>query len=485
MSIRHLGRSIGREDADVEFDPANATTVTEVETAAATGEMAADVGDPTSDSVSAHTEALDEMVEDSAELTEQAEVVEKSIDPEGTGEATGEGLSEVALESIRISLARKQRRWGIESSRRPMPGVESVAGHRASRTTKLQAGRAALESIGETIANIWKKIKEFFKSLWAKITNTVRGALQNSIKTEKRANELLKEISLKGSKDGWTKKETRVKGSAGKVFSEDNKANATTATNIIERHLKTVADSANLNKDTDDLVKHLNNVVAQINSNATIYITDLTNQVDHYTTKVMNSLGKANVNANDVKEDIGMDDSDMTIQIYAAGPFINGKILYAATGTKPAKDGVDATVTYRAGWTIPKNHREQAEADTLGQNEMVSICQLAKKIAQAMGAFERAKKVGDSVSADLEKVIEAAIKAANTNVDANAASAAKQNGSNAATRIRQNLAMLQGIVHGLIKTLSVNNAELPVMALSAANHGLDYVAASLRATGKK
>ncbi len=151
-----------------------------------------------------YAETLDSSVDDINEMESVNEVLEKTVDEgEGATEETAE-IAEVAIENIckRLNL-KNTSRMSLEAF--------------GSKNTRLAATRISVESIGEKIAAAWKavraffvrmweKIKAFFKKIWGGIVNfknKIRD-MKNNWKKQRAAN---KELKAKYTVNGKLDKE--------------------------------------------------------------------------------------------------------------------------------------------------------------------------------------------------------------------------------------------------------------------------------------
>lgn len=158
---------------------------------------------------------IEDAVQAGEELEEIQEVAEEAVE-------SGEGLTEEAAEMASIAIESICNRLGFKSKTRLVPATESFG----NTNTRLVSTKLVVEGIKERLAAIWKAIKdaavrvwEFIKQIVAKIT-----------KSEKRYQSVFEGLKkrLENVPAGATAKESTLKGSFTKAFSQEGKANFAT-----------------------------------------------------------------------------------------------------------------------------------------------------------------------------------------------------------------------------------------------------------------
>lgn len=134
--------------------------------------------------IDAGIEATDDGVEAADQLTEVASVVESTIE-------SGEGLEPVAAEAIRLAVESICSKVGTSSKAMyPLYATENFA----SKSSRLANSKLALETISDTIRNIWEKIMNFLKGLVQKVVNFWKGFMYNVKRTQNNLTALRKEV---------------------------------------------------------------------------------------------------------------------------------------------------------------------------------------------------------------------------------------------------------------------------------------------------
>lgn len=140
--------------------------------------------------------AVNDGEEAGDQLAEVADVIEQTVEQ-------GEGLDPVAAEAIRIAVEAICTRVGASTKNMyPLYATENFH----SKASRVANSKIALESIGETIKNIWEKIVAFLKRLVAKVTGFWKKLAFNVQGTQKAIAELLKKVEkLEGNADSKDK----------------------------------------------------------------------------------------------------------------------------------------------------------------------------------------------------------------------------------------------------------------------------------------
>ena len=150
--------------------------------------------------IDAGVEATDEGVEAADQLTEVASVVEGTIE-------SGEGLEPVAAEAIRLAVESFCSKVGTSSKAMyPLYATENFA----SKSSRLANSKLALETISDTIRNIWEKIMNFLKGLVQKVVNFWKGFINNVKRTQSALTSLQKDVKKLSGKTVPDKNKTKV-----------------------------------------------------------------------------------------------------------------------------------------------------------------------------------------------------------------------------------------------------------------------------------
>lgn len=124
---------------------------------------------PEATEVEEQSSAIDEGLDAADQLEEVQTVVADSVSSgEGEGAADGDGLDEVAAESIRIAIEAISAR--LDYNPKKISGMRAVYASEAfaAPSSRVANSKLALEGIGEMLADLWKKIKSAIKRLMEK-----------------------------------------------------------------------------------------------------------------------------------------------------------------------------------------------------------------------------------------------------------------------------------------------------------------------------
>jgi hypothetical protein len=214
MSFRTKGLVLAIEDLDNEVVPEVLVPETQAQAEVAQAEVNEQVAE-----VEELSAAVEEAIDDAEALADVGEIMEEKVED-------GEGLSpdaaamaEVAVESIRARL-------GIRSAQRVVPAMESFG----QSATRLQSTRIALEGITDVARRVWTAVKAAVLKVWEMIKSFFLGLVKNRKALLAHLEGLSKRVDdLQG-----TAKEAKLKTGAAKSFSVDGKADAGTASTVLE-----------------------------------------------------------------------------------------------------------------------------------------------------------------------------------------------------------------------------------------------------------
>lgn len=445
---------------------------------------------------------LDDMVSTSEGLETDAEILEATIAPAEGSTQEGPGAEPVAAGLAVESIARARRRFGIAQFDGFSGGYKPAQESFSRASARKPATKLLLLGIGDTLSKIWQKIKAFFKGLWERIKNGVTKIFQSNVKTAKRAEQLKTQVN----DNNGTLKDQRIKNaSIAKGFADGNKSpKFDDVKAILARHTLYLDGAKNANEKTREFVNAMNPLQADLNtlvkalassgsgstnvtsspSKALMSATEAFDQkTDAFVKNVMNAYGGASTNlkVDDLRNSgVIMDNVDTSKStLEAAGPFFGQRFLYVAALHKTGNSNqTHQDIQLQAGLMEITKGSAPSDAETMTKNEMLQTCDIVKKLCSEMNQYEFAVKVGNNVSDDLMKQLDATIAIAGK---VNAAEDTSSTSTEAMRTVRNTLTSLRVKVQGIIRLLSTNNSSMPVYTMSAANTALDYVSASLKA----
>ena len=481
-----LSRRLAIEDADTDIGEVEMVPAPEAEAPAAMAEVT-----EAGQEVEEITDAIGEASDDIDELETVGEIVADSIEPEVDGGAEGPGMEPVAAALAAEAVKRLRKKWGLSTpSSIGAPALESF-GRVSSRK---QATRLALLGITDTIKKVWEKIKAFFKGLWEKIRNAVVSIFQSNLKTQKRAQTLLKE--LRTNSTNFTKEEKgQVKSSSiCTTFNENGKTDFRIADEIIKRHIFFTDTTGSLNTEIKKLTDKLQSSINGIDKSGTNdakgqFIVNayksMEADVKTFGTSIKTTLSGGADNEKSLASELDKlfpneyKDEPLNVVI---GPFVRGKHLYFATRSKKEKityqgesSETDVSIRIIKIGTVDSPSSPSSECPTLKYDQMVKICESVISGCEKVAASERAQKLGDDVSKEVFKFIDDGIKLAQYANDSSDTADSK-----AQVQTRAYLNYAKSVINSIINGLSNANGSMRVGTMSALNTGLDYVAQSMK-----
>ena len=482
-----LSRRLAIEDADTDIGEVEMVPAPEAEAPAAMAEVT-----EAGQEVEEITSAIGEASDDIDELETVGEIVSDSIEPEVAGGAEGPGMEPVAAALAAEAVKRLRKKWGLSSpSSIGAPALESFG--RAS--SRKQATRLALLGITDTIKKVWEKIKAFFKGLWEKIRNAVVSIFQSNLKTQKRAQTLLKEITTNSNNFNKAEKEQVKSGSICTTFTDNGKTNFDVAKNIIERHMVFTGDTEKLNA---EFKKFSSTVKASVEQAGKIYSTgtisngtnlagvqkDTFDAAENLYKAVQSTLTHTKENNSSVTTEVEkMFASEFNDKkVFVVGPFVRGKHMFFAYASKDVKTKYsddaaevdDKQFQFKMGM-VDSSQSPSSECPTLKRNEMEEICKLVIGGCEAVAKSERAQKLGDDSSKQVMDLVDRAITVAQIFNDKG-----DEAGTRGRSELRSFLSVAKELTNSVINGLSNTNGSLRVGTMSALNNGLDYVAQSMK-----
>lgn len=487
------------EDAGIESANGVDAEGTVAALADATSEASVAASDAAMDAepVEAIAEATDTTHDDMTVLEDTAAQVAESLNPEG--DEAGEGLSPTAAALAVECLTRIREKHFLPTSRVSSPAKESFK-PRASRKAMT---RLALEGFGDTLVSMWKRIKEFFKGLWARIVNGVKSIFQSNIRTEKRAVELLKTLGTlpnKNIKERSVKSKSIAKGFCG----TDRKTNGDTTKAILDRQLKLIASQGPINKVVSNKQPELMKIVDRLSdllkdngtaavrspqgnttaaATSAIAYTELTAFAKSFVDAVVVDLDKAtgiNKDSSEFKDVFDGNNVDrQNSKLDASGPFFNSRYFFAATIEHTATSGNTAVPsTFTVGFK-EVDASPPSEADTLTPDQGEEVCRRVMKICQQVAEAERAIKVGSVAGDGLLKVVDGGIKMAEDAASKMSSSDDPATSGHYSGVIKA-IQNVRSMVQNTINVLTASNGQIPTLTMSCSNTALDYVNASIK-----
>lgn len=351
------------------FEDALGGDAGEVEQAQTVAEIAEDTVavNEESESIAEDAAMVEDAAEDTEELVEIGEVAQAAVD-------SGEGLSEQAAEVATIAIERIHQRLGIRR-KNILPACESFG----NTNTRMHSTKIVVESITETIRNVWENIKKMAEKIYKKIVDFIKNIFGGVDSLKKRAADLKRNVgSLSGQASGEV--ESR---SVSAAFSIDGKVNINTVETIRKNTQAFIGFSLNLAKLESEALEDLTKVAMKIASDGGVVEADvekissslvsiLKNAKNEFSGEIMSGT------FGDVKEANGG-------KIHAFGPFVNNKylVLREFTGSK-------LLTIETAGFLSVKKENRAEKCAVLSKSEME---QLLKDSEDLIASFEKTKNV--------------------------------------------------------------------------------------------
>lgn len=381
--------------------------------------------------------AIDGAQTDAETLGDIQEVMADSVEQgEGMPEEAA-AIAEVAVESIRARL-------GMSASQRALPALESFG----SKSSRLQATRIAMESVGETVKKIWENIKKAVAWVWEKIKSFFLSLTKNRAALLKHLEGLKKRVE--GLKDEEMNEKT-VKGGAAKAFAINGEGSFDIAAVVLGNAGK-LLQATRVGAAASEALAH--NLTAPTGS-----VHEINGATESLFTKLEEALSKVGKVSSAKAAAAGTE----TVHY---GTLIGGRSV-ALSKTKK-----DDTLT--VSLTIEDNSKTIGEAaKTLDKGQMLKLVDLSIEVLKELQAADAAQKSLEKITKACDAVAAAVIK----NATSGAGEANKENVESlklAAANVRT----LNGIVAKF-------GSSVPTAAYQAAKAGGDYVTASLAAHGAK
>ena len=429
------------------------------------------------DTVPGETEAVvldavqgdQDMREEAGELIDAQVQLEESVDAEGDLNVVadnlqesvnaGTGISEDAAAATEIAVESIMKRMGVHGYGKVIvASTESFGGS----NTRLHATKASLEGVWDTIKEFWKKFKEQVARLFNQIKDFFAKFFDNAEKTKKAAEALKAEVRELGSKKA---KETELKSSVSKAFSEKGKADAGTVSKILGNHSTLLDNASNATGAFDAVLKKLTAVKLN-DKNAPLAqgaVQSLKDFADKAT--ILAGLGRDVPEKDESKEDTA---AKTKTTVKYAGPLVGNRVV--AQEVVESTDAEDNTVKLSLG--LKESSSKPAEkAAVLQEAEMSSTLDAVVKLCEKVIAYKKEQSKTEAIGKDLSKAADAIISAMTTQSSIGEDNRDKQV-KTAVNNVKAACTSIQAITMRLT-TLA------PSMAVSAGNAANQYVRESL------
>ena len=429
------------------------------------------------DTVPGETEAVvldavqgdQDMREKAGELIDAQVQLEESVDAEGDLNVVadnlresvdaGTGISEDAAAATEIAVESIMKRMGVHGYGKVIvASTESFGGS----NTRLYATKASLEGVWDTIKEFWKKFKEQVARLFNQIKDFFAKFFDNAEKTKKAAEALKAEVRELGSKKA---KETELKSSVSKAFSEKGKADAGTVSKILGNH-STLLDNAGAA--TSNFEQVLNKIAGlKLNSDKVTVARATAGEL----TKFAGAAGIVKGLTTDVpeKDEVKEDSAAKTkTTVKYAGPLFGNRVV--AQEVVESTDPEDGSVKLSIG--LKESSSKPAEkAVVLKDGEMASTLDAVIKLCEKVVAYKKEQSKTEAIGKDLSKAADLIVKALDT-----------QNSTGEDTRSKELKTAVSNIKSACtsIQAVTLRLTTLaPSTAVSAGNAANQYVRESL------
>lgn len=410
-----------------------------------------------------------EMREEAADLIDQQVQLEDSVDAEGDLNVVadnlqesvdaGTGISEDAAAATEIAVESIMKRMGVHGYGKVIvASTESFGGS----NTRLHSTKASLEGVWDTIKEFWKKFKEQVARLFGQIKDFFAKFFDNAEKTKKAAEVLKADVREIGAKKA---KETELKSSVSKAFSEKGKADASTVAKILGNHSALLDNASNASGAFDAVLKKiaalkLNDKNAPLAQGAVAGLKEFGNKA-----VILNGLGRDVPEKDDVKEDSS---AKTKTTVTYAGPLVGNRVI--AQEVVESTDSEDNSVKVSLG--LKESSSKPAEkAAVLQEGEMSSTLDAVVKLCEKVIAYKKEQSKTESIAKDLNKAADSIISALDTQNSAGEDNRDK-NVKTAISNVKAACTSIQALTMRLT-TLA------PSMAVSAGNAANQYVRESL------
>lgn len=426
--------------------------------AAAVGEDRVEVVDQAAD-IEADAGDVSEAVADVGELSEIGEIAEASVE-------SGEGLSEQAAEIATVAIERIHNRLGFSGKQRIVPATESF-GHAG---TRLASTKLVIESIGDTIKQVWEAIKAMAKRIWDKITQFFK-KIFGSAKSLRDHLENLKKRAI--ALDASAKPaEKDLSGAVAAKVGVKKKADLSTYRAIADNAIKLAGLSRPLAGEAVQLGNGLGVVTGKLASN------------NFDEAELKNFLTEASKQSNKTNAILGifekLDEAGVESTVKSSGkgkgstvvygPFASGTGLIVKTNENRVKiDGQEVVYELTTmSFGVGKKDKQADKAKALDRGEVLSVIEMATKVCDAVEELERNKSTLDKMVKDAETACDNALKAM-----------AKMAGDNAKPAVRVALNESRDVTNYLLQMSSSIGQKIPSVVINVAYAGADYASASI------
>lgn len=410
-----------------------------------------------------------EMREAATDLIDQQVQLEDSVDAEGDLNVVadnlqesvdaGTGISEDAAAATEIAVESIMKRMGVHGYGKVIvASTESFGGS----NTRLYSTKASLEGVWDTIKEFWKKFKEQVTRLFAQIKDFFAKFFDNAEKTKKAAEALKADVREIGTKKA---KETELKSSVSKAFSEKGKADASTASKILGNH-STLLDNSLA---AFGAFEQVMNKIASLKLNSADVTTR--NGTTEALVKFADNAGILKGLGTDVpeKDAVKEDSSSKTkTSVKYAGPLVGNRVV--AQEVVESTDADDGTVKLSLG--LKESSSKPAEkAAVLNEGEMNTLLAEVIKLCDKVIAYKKEQSKIDKISKDLSKAADSIVSALDT--QAGVGEDKREKG------VKTAIANIKGACTS-IQSVTVRLSTLaPSMAVAAGNAANQYVRESV------
>ena len=430
------------------------------------------------DTVPGETEAVvldavqgdQDMREKAGELIDAQVQLEESVDAEGDLNVVadnlqesvnaGTGISEDAAAATEIAVESIMKRMGVHGYGKVIvASTESFGGS----NTRLYATKASLEGVWDTIKEFWKKFKEQVARLFNQIKDFFAKFFDNAEKTKKAAEALKAEVRELGSKKA---KETELKSSVSKAFSEKGKADAGTVSKILGNHSALLDNASAATSNFEEVLKKIGSLKMD-RSGVTVEVSGAAQNLK----KFADGAGIVRGLTTDVpeKDEVKEDSSAKTkTTVKYAGPLVGNRVV--AQEVVESTDAEDGSVKLSIG--LKESSSKPADkAVVLKDGEMSATLDAVVKLCEKVVAYKKEQSKTEAIAKDLSKAADLVIKAMDTQNSTGEDTRSKEL-KTAVNNIKGTCASIQAVTMRLT-TLA------PSMAVSAGNAANQYVRESL------
>ena len=417
----------------------------------------------------------------SVEVLEQVKQAASNSLAQNGGMTPGEVVqAQIAIESVcqRLNMPRKPIFMSLESYE--------------DRNRRGESTRLAIEEgIGNYIKNIWEKLKKFFKNLWEKIVGFFRKVTLGAESLEKNARKLKSEAT--GCKSKETKEDAFEDQGLADGFAIAGKVNTANVITLLKNHEELAEGHKDLfgafdkfgkaveektkeiEKSKEDTKKKPDELSKEIYDICVSFVKEASGAIGASSTKIATDAAGA---GGEVKEAV------------ASKPLINNKkwVIFVTTSKANITQG---KVGEKAGLfrntdiigniassssfkiqkveSVPNGKAQTSMMPVLSPSEMEDICEKVEKMAEVAGKGDEYSRDVKKWGAELEKIIDTAIKASE---DMDKDSDAKK------TR-KHELELIKKTINSAGASFASYYSAVPAMNVEAGKLALRYVSKSI------